>query len=199
MDVATSETVAARCSCTAAGSRSAPDEQDDEDDDRHHPDVEGQLLDVPEPEAEHGADVVAALAHHLVRAEQVGERAAARELGDDHHQDDPRDTTEQGDEAAKHPGVPSQQSEDEGRQHDRAHEAECLGARRDRRDQCQDERGDPPPRRPLQHAHERPGEEQGERVEEVLGDERRGVRHGRQRDGQRSGQDRAARVPQPGG
>ena len=60
----------------ALGKRAATGEKDAERDDRDDRDVEGELLDVPEPELQDPADVVVLLTDVAVRAEQV-ERGAA--------------------------------------------------------------------------------------------------------------------------
>ena len=75
-------------------------EQHDERHDRDHRDVERQLLDVPEPEAEHVAEVVAALADDAVGAEQVGERPPASDLPDDDEQPGPDGPREEREETA---------------------------------------------------------------------------------------------------
>ncbi len=75
-------------------------EQDDERHDRHDPDVERELLDMPEPEAERLVDVVPAFADDAVRAEEVGDRAPAGKLDADHEQPEPDDASEQREEGA---------------------------------------------------------------------------------------------------
>ncbi len=67
----------------ARAERPRPDGEDDERHDRDDRDVQRQLLHVPQPEPQDAPHVVAALAHHAVGAEQVGERAAAHRLEDE--------------------------------------------------------------------------------------------------------------------
>ena len=74
-------------------------QEHDERDDGHDEHVERQPLDVPEPEPEHLADVVAALADDAVGAEQVGQRPVAQQLGAEHENGEPDDPGEQRSEA----------------------------------------------------------------------------------------------------
>ena len=69
----------------------AAGEQQDEHDHRHDGDIERQLLDVPEPEPQGRAEVVAALTDDAVGAEEVGERLPAYELDTRDEQAETRD------------------------------------------------------------------------------------------------------------
>ena len=183
--------------------RRAP-EQHDERDDGDHGDVQRQLLDVPEPEAEHLAEVVASLADDAVRAEQVGERAAARKLGDDDEQGERDEPAQKREEAPYHPAVAPQRRKDERCDEERAHEPEGLRTGEDCGDECRCERGDTSRRRPLERPHERPREDERHRVEERLGDDRRRVGHRGDRDrghraDEREAPTRHATRDQPGG
>ena len=165
-------------------------DEDDQHDHRDDGDVQRQLLDVPEPEAQDVADVVASLADDAVGAEEVGERPAPRELGADHERGERDDGAEQGRERAKDPPVARDERQHEGREHDRREEPERLRARRDRGGEREREERDAPPRRQLEHAHERPRDDERDRVEEVLGHDRRRVGERRERYREHGGEER---------
>ncbi len=162
---------------------------------RQNAEVEVELGQVVEEEPGHGLGVVGAVADDRVRAEQVGERAAASCLGAEHeHRPRRDDAVEDAERRERGPQWPPvEQRQQERRDQDRRHERHRLHAGREGdRDEAEEQRL-PPEGRPLQHQHERQRRRHEERIEDVLRHHGARVGHGRKRHGEHGGEQRQRR------
>ena len=125
---------------------------------------------MPDEVVEHLAERVARVPDHLVRAEEVVERAARREKSDRAEHDQRCEDAVEAAVARDRITSPAllEDREHERREQDRRDERERLHTCCERQPEEHDEQRHPPPTRPLEHEDESERDEQEERVEQVL-------------------------------